>query len=85
MKLEEIPAVRTQMNSFRDRYSAAWKGCDPRNEESYSKWHAAFCEIREEELPLLEKYFGHDLYVDGEYLDTDMVLDWIEHFMREEA
>lgn len=85
MKLEDIPKIRKQMRTFRNRYKAAWKDCDPRNEESYGKWHDAYCEIRKDEMPLLEKYFGHDLDVDGQQLDADVVLDWIEHFMQVDA
>lgn len=82
MKLEDIPKIRKQFKPLRDRMKAAWKGTDPRNEASYAKWQEEFEICRTEEVALCMKCFGHDLYIDGEYLDPLMVLDWIEYFLK---
>jgi len=85
MNLKDISTIRKQFAPLRARYKVAWKGTDPRDEESYTKWYEAFTTIRKEELALCMKYFGHDLYIDGEYLDPGKVLDWIEHFLEAET
>jgi hypothetical protein len=82
MNLDDIPKIRAQFQPLQDRRSRAWKETDPRNPYSMGRWEEEFKLVRGHEEELCQKYFGHDLEIDGEFLEPLMVLDWIEHFME---
>lgn len=71
-----IPAVRRQFQDINAEIRAAWQT------NTVEEYQAAWPPINEKRVALCMKYFGHDLYVDGEYLDGEMVLDWIEYFIE---
>lgn len=85
MNLSNIPAIRQQFQPLHDRIKLAWKEADPHSPHSMEKWTAEFASARAEEVILCMKYFGHDLYIDGEFLEPLQVLGWIEHFLKEDA
>lgn len=76
MRLEDIPALRAQFARLSAESSAAWQSATP--EEYQALWQ----EINKKRVALCMKCFGHNLELDGEYVDGEMVLDWIEHFME---
>jgi hypothetical protein len=74
--LSDIPKIREEIQAINGLIEKLWKASTV--EELQAEWP----KINDARVAFCKKYFGSDLEVDGQYLDPEIVLDWIEYFIK---